>query len=198
MSFSWHPQGTRVLSKQAESANLLPIKPEEETSMSEFVTRFGALDDYEKGYIEIINDKPRNYAFSNVFEVASGAQPYEKVAVAKNLEYVIEAIRAEGTSGWMAASHDEFCIVMDGEVEVEYVKLNHPDEVVAPGKSGTVAVESEPDGRRMGSIRLRRGHQALLPKGAAYRFRSTRPSVMIQQSIQGDLTVEKWAEICYR
>lgn len=166
--------------------------------MSEFVTRFGSLDDFEKGHIEIINDKPRNYAFSNVFEVAAGARPYEKVAVAKNLEYVIEAIRAEGTSGWMAASHDEFCVVMDGEVEVEFVKLNNPDAVAAPGKDGSVAVKGEPDGRRMGVIRLRRGHQALLPKGAAYRFTSARPSVMIQQSILGDLTVEKWAEICYR
>lgn len=166
--------------------------------MSEFVTRFGALDNYEKGHIEIINDKPRNYAFSNVFEVAAGARPYEKVAVAKNLEYVIEAIRAEGTSGWMAASHDEFCVVMDGEVEVEFVKLNNPDAAAVPGKDGTVAVQGEPGGRRMGSIRLRRGHQALLPKGAAYRFNSARPSVMIQQSILGDLTVEKWAEICYR
>ncbi len=43
---------------------------------------------------------PGNYVFSNVFEVASKAKPYEKVAVGKNIEYVIEAIRAEGTSGW--------------------------------------------------------------------------------------------------
>jgi len=51
--------------------------------MSDFVTRFGSLDNYEKGHIEIINDNPKNYAFSNVFEVASGAKPYEKIAVAK-------------------------------------------------------------------------------------------------------------------
>ena len=78
--------------------------------MSEFVTRFGSLDNYEKGHIEIINDKPKHYVFSNVFEVAGKSKPYEKIAVAKNLEYVIEAIRAEGKSGWMAASHDEFCV----------------------------------------------------------------------------------------
>lgn len=170
----------------------------EETKMSKFVTRFGSLGSFEKGRIEIINDKPRNYAFSNVFEVASKAKPYEKVAVAKNLQYVIEAIRAEGTSGWMAASHDEFCVVMDGRVEVEFIKLRNPDAVAPADKEGTVAVKSEPEGKRMGSIILGRGHQALLPKGAAYRFRSETPSVMIQQSILGDLTVEKWAEICYR
>ena len=50
--------------------------------MSEFVTRFGSLQSYEKGHIEIINDNPKYYVFSNVFEVAQGARPYEKVAVA--------------------------------------------------------------------------------------------------------------------
>ncbi len=166
--------------------------------MSEFVTRFGSLDHYEKGHIEIINDKPMHYVFSNVFDVASGARPYEKIAVAKNFEYVIEAIRAEGQSGWMAASHDEFCVVMDGDVTVEFVKLDSPETVAPSGKDGTVKVDGEPKGKRMGTIRLKRGHQALLPKGAAYRFDSAKPSVMIQQTILGDLTVQKWAEICYR
>ena len=166
--------------------------------MTEFVTRFGSLKSYEKGHIEIINDLPRNYAFSNVFEVANGSKPYEKVAVAKNLEYVIEAIRAEGTSDWMAAGHDEFCIVMDGEVTVELVKLDDAESVAPSSKEGTVAVKGEPKGRKMGTIRLGRGHQALLPKGAAYRFNSSKPSVLVQQTIVGDLTVQKWAEICYR
>jgi hypothetical protein len=50
----------------------------------EFVTAFGSLADYVGGDIEIINDDPRNYAFSNVFDVASKSAPYEKVVVAKN------------------------------------------------------------------------------------------------------------------
>jgi hypothetical protein len=33
-------------------------------------TRFGSLELYEKGGVEVINDDPRNYAFSNIFEVA--------------------------------------------------------------------------------------------------------------------------------
>jgi hypothetical protein len=166
--------------------------------MTTFVTRFGALNNYEKGHIEIINDQPKHYVFSNIFEVASQSKPYEKVAVAKNLEYVIEAVRAEGTSGWMACGHDEFCVVMDGEVTVELVKLDDPEAVAPSNRDGTVAVAGEPQGKRMGRIRLGRGHQALLPKGAAYRFSAGQPSVMIQQTIQGALTVEKWAEICYR
>jgi hypothetical protein len=50
----------------------------------------------------------------------------------------------------------------------------------------------------MGTILLKRGHQAMLSRGAAYKFKAARPSAMIQQTIQGDLTVEKWGEICIR
>jgi hypothetical protein len=163
-----------------------------------FHTTFGSLSSYEKGHLEIINDNPKYYVFSNVFEVASKSKPYEKVAVAKNLEYVVECVRAEGTSRWYAASHDEFCVVMDGEVAVEYVKLDDHAAVAPAGKEGTVMLSGEPKGKRMGSIELKRGHQALLPKGAAYRFVAAKPSVMIWQTIKGPLTVEKWGEICYR
>jgi hypothetical protein len=85
---------------------------------------------------------------------------------------------------------------MDGEVEVEYVKLENADAVAPAGKEGTVRLQGEPKGKRMGSIRLKRGHQALLPKGAAYRFKAPNASVMIQQTIVGALTVQKWGEIC--
>ena len=69
-------------------------------------TVFGSLTQFEKGGIQIIRDDPRNYAFSNVFEVASKARPWEKVAVARNMEYVLEAVRAEGTSPWYAAAQE--------------------------------------------------------------------------------------------
>lgn len=164
--------------------------------MATYHTVFGSLGEYQKGTMEIINDNPKYYVFSNVFEVASKSKPYEKVAVAKNLEYVIEAIRAEGTSPWMACSHDEFAVVMDGEVEIEYVKLEAAESVAPAGKEGTVLVKGEPRGKRMGTVRLKRGHQALLPKGAAYRFKAARPSAMIQQTLKGELTREKWGEIC--
>jgi hypothetical protein len=163
-----------------------------------FHTTLGSLDQYEKGHIEIINDNPKYYTFSNVFEVASKSKPWEKIAVAKNLEYVIEAIRAEGTSPWMACAHDEFVVVLDGDVTVEYVKLEDPAAAATASKEGTVLVKGEPRGKRMGTIRLKRGHQALLPKGAAYRFVANKVSAMIQQTIKGDLTVEKWGQICYQ
>jgi len=163
-----------------------------------FHTAFGSLAKYEKGHIEIVNDNPKYYVFSNVFEVANRSEPWEKVAVAKNLEYVIEAIRAEGTSPWMACSHDEFVVVLDGDVTVEYVKLDNVEAIAPASKEGSVLVKGEPKGKRMWTIRLKRGHQALLPKGAAYRFVANQVSAMIQQTIKGELTLERWGQICYQ
>ena len=163
--------------------------------MSSQKTKFGSLESFEKGSVQVIDDKPQNYAFSNVFEVASKSKPYEKVAVGKNLKYVIEAVRAEGTSPWFAAAHDEAALVMDGELEVHYVK---PEQAPVPeGKEGTVKLSAEPKGTKMGWVKVRRGHMALLPKGSAYQFRNTgKPGVLLVQTIQGENTVEKWAEIC--
>jgi hypothetical protein len=158
------------------------------------VTRFGSLEHYEKGGVEIINDDPRHYAFSNVFEVASTARPYEKVAVAKNMEYVLEAIRAEGVSAWRTAAHDEFALVLDGEVVIDLVKLDASP--LAADAEGSVELDGEPAGRRMGRITCRRGHQALLPAGAAYRFSAERPAVILQQTIGGPDTRYRWSEIC--
>ena len=89
----------------------------------EYTTVFGSLDSFRKGTIEVIDDDPKHYAFSNVFEVAGMSAPYEKVAVGKNQQYVLEAIRAEGTSGWRTCDHDEAVLCMDGDVTVRLVKL---------------------------------------------------------------------------
>ena len=160
----------------------------------EYETKFGSLDQFEKGTIEIIDDDPKRYAFSNMFEVASGAKPYEKVAVGKNMEYVLEVLRAEGTSGWRTCAHDEFALVVDGEVEVRLVKL---DEPLAPeGKDGSIAIDGEPRGRKMGRVIARRGHMALLPAHAAYQFHADAPGVILLQTVKGDDTIERWLEIC--
>jgi len=59
-----------------------------------YETRLASLMSYQKGRVDVIDDDPKNYAFSNIFEVASLAKPFEQVAVAKNFEYVLEAVRA--------------------------------------------------------------------------------------------------------
>lgn len=163
--------------------------------MSEYATQFGSLDDYEKGRIEIINDNPKYYTFSNIFEVANNSAPYEKVVVAKNLENVIEVLRAEGTSDWFTCGHDEFALVMDGEVEVHFHKATD-DEAVSDDEEGARALEGEPQGPKMGWVVLRRGHQAILPQGSIYQFRARKTGVIMQQTILGPLSVQKWADIC--
>lgn len=160
----------------------------------QYATKFGSLTNYEKGGIELIDDDPKRYAFSNIFEVASAAAPYEKVAVGKNMQYVLEVLRAEGTSAWRTCAHDEFALVLDGEVEVRLVRLDSP--VAPPGKQGSVRIDGEPAGTPMGRIVARRGHMALLPANAAYRFHADHPGVILLQTILGDDTVERWAEIC--
>lgn len=153
-------------------------------------TVFGSLDNYRKGSIEVTQGDARHYVFSNIFEVAAGSAPYERVVVGKNLEYVVEAARAEGQSAWFTCSHDEFVISMDGEVRVDFVKLDaHP--AAADG-----AVLAKPAGRKMGHVVLGKGHQSLLPAGCAYRFSALQPCTLLLQSKLGALSVEKWADIC--
>ena len=159
------------------------------------LTRFGSLDRWEKGGVEVIDDDPRHYVFSNVFEVASKAEPYQKIAVAKNLEYVIEAIRAEGVSSWRAPAQDEFALVMDGEVEIHLLEVADP-RVVPAGATGSIELGTPPIGKKMGRVRARRGHMTLLPAGAAYQFRASRPSVILLQTVAGNDTLERWSDIC--
>jgi hypothetical protein len=162
--------------------------------MPEYKTVFGSLTNYEKGGVEIINDQPQNYVFSNFFEVANGAKPWEKVAIAKNMEYVIEAIRAEGVSPWRMASHDEFALVMDGRVTID---LLDPDSLTAdPNITGSVAINGEPQGTKMGQIVATRGHMTLLPANRCYRMSAEVASVVLLQTILGPDTVQRWSQIC--
>ncbi len=164
--------------------------------MTKYKTVFASLDEFEKGGVEVINDDPKNYVFSNMFEVASQSKPWEKVAIARNVEYVLEAIRAEGVSEWRVTPHDEFAIVVDGEVVIEL--LDPESALVDPTSSGSIAVQGEPKGVVMGKITARRGHLALLPAGKCYRMIADHPSVVILQTVMGPDTIERWAQICQK
>ena len=161
--------------------------------MEHHTTRFGSLGHYEKGGVEVINDDARNYVFSNIFEVASKSKPYERVVVGKNFEYVQEVMRAEGVSPWFACGHDEFALCMDGEITVDFIKMKDPP---GAGKNGAVLVGGQPEGARMGWVKLKRGHQVMLGAGNAYRFTATMTGVLLQQTVLGELSVQKWREIC--
>ena len=128
-------------------------------------TTFGSLEGYTKGGVHVIDDNPKDYAFSNVFDVASRARPYEKVAVAQNLKYVLEAVRAEGRSGWYAASHDEAALIMDGEVDVKS-KVGHGTTfyVDLPATPAEIEITPVSDG---GDVLEDGGHIADLHRRAA-------------------------------
>lgn len=161
-----------------------------------YKTVFGSLERFEKGAVQPIDDNVKNYAFSNCFEIASKARPYEKVVFGQNQIYVLETIRAEGTSPWYTCAHDEFTLSMDGDVEIHLVKLEAEQTVPDQNHNGAVLVKGEPRGKKMGWMKIKRGHQAMLPKNTAYQFRSPRPAVLVQQTCKGDLSIERWADIC--
>jgi hypothetical protein len=164
--------------------------------MPQYTTEFASIDAYRKGRVSCIDDSAKNYVFSNMFDVAARSAPNERVAIAKNFEYVIEAMRAEGGSPWYTAAHDEFAVAMDHEVEVHLVKLDDPDAVVDPESEGAHRLAGEPQGRKMGWVRLKRGHMTLLPVGAAYQFRANRSATVMIQTIDGPETIHRWADIC--
>ena len=83
---------------------------------------------------------------------------------------------------------------MDYDVEVHFKKVNedaYPDDE----KDGSVELGTS-EGQYMGKISLKRGHMALLPENVAYSFKSAKPSTLMLQSILGDLSEQRWAEIC--
>ena len=160
-------------------------------------TVFGSIDNYSKGGVEITgNEDARDYLFSNMFEAAGNAEPWERTVIAKNLENTIECIRAEGDSPWYVCSHDETALLMQGSMEVRFVQPADRGLVPAGDKEGSVKLAGQPDGRTMGHVNATRGHLVLLPGGAAYQFRAKELGVILLQTIQGDESVEKWAEIC--
>jgi hypothetical protein len=48
----------------------------------------------------------------------------------------------------------------------------------------------------MGKVTARRGHEVLLPQGAAYQMNSGKPGVVLFQTSPGPESVEKWSEMC--
>jgi hypothetical protein len=162
-------------------------------------TVFGSINDYAKGNIEITGrDEPSRYLFSNMFEVAASARPWDRIVVAKNLEFTIEVARAEGESPWYACAHDETVLIMEGETAVHFVKPTDPGLLPSADTEGAVRLAAEPQGQKMGHVLAARGHLTLLPAGTAYQLRPQRLGVVLFQSVLGVESVEKWADICLR
>lgn len=160
-------------------------------------TVFGSIDSYVKGGVEITgNEEARDYLFSNMYEVAGKAEPWERIVVAKNLENTVECIRAEGDSPWYICSHDETALLMQGSLETHFIKPAASGLVPADENEGSVKLAGRPEGQEMGHVKATRGHLVLLPAGAAYQFRAGELGVILLQTLLGDESIEKWAEIC--
>ncbi|MCS6924720.1 MAG: hydroxyquinol 1,2-dioxygenase [Candidatus Binatia bacterium] len=150
----------------------------------------GSMAHYSKGGVEIVDPREnvRRYVYSNVYEIGARAQPYTKLAVARNGPYVVECIVAEGVMPqWSLRPHDEFLLCLEGEVRVDFIE---PQTEMPPGSHPTVS------GEEVGYIIIREGNLCLLPKGMAYRLSASRRSLLLQQTKQSEETVFAWEEIC--
>jgi hypothetical protein len=67
----------------------VPIQDFRRLSVGQYTTDFGSIHSYRKGGVTAIDDDPKRYVFSNMFEVAAKSPVYQRTAVAKNFEYVI-------------------------------------------------------------------------------------------------------------
>jgi quercetin dioxygenase-like cupin family protein len=145
---------------------------------------------HEKGGVDIVDPREnvKRYVYSNVYAIGARAQPYQKLAVAKNGPYVVECIVAEGVMPqWRLQPHDEFLVCLEGEVRVEFIEPRV--ELPAGG-------HSEVPGEAVGHIIMREGNLCLLPKGIAYKFSAGHRSLLLQQTKQSEDTVFDWENIC--
>ena len=160
-------------------------------------TVFGSIDNFTRGGVEITgSEEARDYLFSNMFEVAANAHPWERTVIARNLENTIECIRAEGDSPWYICAHDETALLMQGSMETRFIKPTDSNLAPEAGKEGSRRLPGQPPGQLMGRVKATRGHLTLLPAGAAYQFRASELGVILLQTLLGDESIEKWAEIC--
>ncbi|HWM50356.1 MAG TPA: hypothetical protein VNO76_03295 [Thermoplasmata archaeon] len=149
----------------------------------------GSMKKYTKGNLLLINDKPLNYAMSNIFEIgATWPKSYDRVVVGKNGPYVLACFRAEGDDNrWWYMPHDEYVVLVEGEMVIEY---KEPREEIEPGPHSSVA------GTEMGSMVLRDGSLASLPARVAYHMRAPRKSLALLQTKHSPWVTYAWKEIC--
>src|SRR5207247_1158673 len=85
------------------------------------VVQTGSMQKYTKGNLLLINDKPLNYAMSNIFEIgATWKKSYDRVVIGKNGPYVLACFRAEGEdSNWWYMPHDDYVVLVEGEVALQ-------------------------------------------------------------------------------
>jgi len=149
----------------------------------------GSLEKYTKGHLLLIEDRPIRYAMSNIYEIgATWPKSYDRVVVGKNGPYVLACFRAEGDDpSWWYIPHDEYALLVEGEVEVDYVE---PREALPPGPQKGVT------GTDMGRMILRDGSLASLPARVAYHMRARRKSLVLLQTKHSPWLTYAWDKVC--
>lgn len=147
------------------------------------------MDKYTKGHLLLIDDKPLRYAMSNIYEIgATWPKAYDRVVIGKNGPYVLACFRAEGDDpSWWYIPHDEYALLVEGEVQVDYVE---PRDSLEPGPHKSVS------GTEMGHMVLRNGSLASLPARVAYRMRAHRKSLILLQTKHSPWLTYAWEKIC--
>src|SRR5205809_4309363 len=96
------------------------------------------MQKYTKGNLLLINDKPLNYAMSNIFEIgATWKKSYDRVVIGKNGPYVLACFRVEGEgSNWWYMPHDEYVVLVEGAFSIE---CRTPSDEIHPRPHSNVA-----------------------------------------------------------
>lgn len=148
-----------------------------------------SMEKYTKGSLLLIDDKPIRYAMSNIYDIgATWPNAYERVVIGKNGQYVLACFRAEGEDkSWWYMPHDEYLVLVEGEVRVDYVE---PRDEIEAGPHAKVS------GTDMGHMVLRDGSLASLPARVAYRMRAPRKSLLLLQTKHNPWLTYAWEKIC--
>ena len=121
-------------------------------------------------------------------------------ALGDRIRAILLDSRSEATLGPIAPAAEMALMFADRAqaiAEIILPALDASQIVSDEDKNGAVLVKGEPKGQKMGWMKLSRGHQGLLPKNTAYQFRTAGdPGVIVLQTCKGDLSIEKWADIC--
>ena len=106
-------------------------------------------------------------------------------------------MRAEGESEWFTASHDEFALAMDGEIEIHFHKAVG-DEIVPESVDGTQKRRlTRRTARRWAMSSCVAAIKRSCRREASTSIAARKLGVIMLQTILGDNSVQKWAEICY-
>ena len=110
--------------------------------MGRYTTVTGSLDKFERGQLTIIDDDPKHYCYSNVFEVASKSKPYDyEVGPVDAPAFRVEVKGTQGglgpvivTAGEVNAARDDgvrtvLAIVHDIEKEPDWIEPKKADSL---------------------------------------------------------------------